>query len=434
MRAIDVRYWRAGGLISLFAIGLVLRYLIIAPYGFLLGEDAYFHREVTAYFVSAGVLPQYDIGGWAALHPYYLALSDKVLAYPWGFHVLLYPFSRIGGDTALRYLPVAVSSFTPLAVYLFARELSQNEAVGFFAAALSTTQDVVAHSVLLLPQSLGLLILPVSLYLYLKTRYGALIGALMFFVHPFSGVVIMACVISLGLWRGEYWKTARLAALSGAVIAVYTVMTMLNSAPGEAFGFGMPTVVWYGAQRYINAFGLVLLFPIGIYFMRGRGGRYLIIPAFILGMFSLFKVSNLPPERFFSYLSIPLACMAAYVAKGIDRGVLRAAFAGALIIVASMSSAEIFGQIGPSRVEMASWEYLAETTVADATLLGWNRYPQIFSTRRQVVSGAGMGATDYISPDATMLATTPLTGFTGSDAYSIFYDNFVPLMQFRSDG
>ena len=329
---------------------------------------------------------------------------------------------------------MAVSSFTPLAVYLFARELSRSEAVGFFAAALSTTQDIVAHSVLLLPQSLGLLLLPVSLYLYLRTRYGALIGAFMFFVHPFSGVVIMACVISLGLWRREHAKTCRLAALSGAVIAAYSVMTMLNSAPGEAFGFGMPTAVWYGTQRYIAAFGLVLLFPVGAYFMQSRDARYLLIPAVILGMFSLLKVSNLPPERFFSYLSIILACMAAYVAKGIDRGVLRSAFVGALVIVSCTSSAAIFGQIGPSRVEMASWEYLADTTVADATLLGWNRYPQIFSTRRQVISGDGsLGAPDYVAPDATMLAKTPLSAYWASDAYSVFYDNFVPLMRVRAD-
>ncbi len=85
-------------------------------------------------------------------------------------------------------------------------------------------------------------------------------------------------------------------------------------------------------------------------------------------------------------------------------------------------------------MEMASWEYLADTTVADATLLGWNRYPQIFSTRRQVVSGDGsLGATDYVTPDATMLAKTSLSAYTASDAYSVFYDNFVPLMRVRSD-
>lgn len=427
------RAWCLCALAALCVSGLVLRYLLVAPYGFLLGEDAYFHREVTSYLVSSGRLPQYDILGWEAAHPYFLSLSSKLRAYPWGFHVLVYPFARTLGDGVYRLFPVVLSAGTPLAVYLFARELSGEEAVGFVAAALASTQDVVAHSVLLLPQGVGLLVLPLCLYLFLTTRYGAAFGAAMIFVHPFSAVIILVCVASLGLWRKEYLKTGRVMACAAVIVAAYIAMTLSTSSPGETFHIGAPLLVTYGWERYVDAFGLTLLFFLGIPFLRGHNERYLLVPVAILAFFSVFRVSNLPPERFFSFLSLLLACIAAMAVRGIRAPSARTAGVAVIVLVALVSCTPVFGHIGPSRVEMASWNHVETNTVDDATILGWSRYPQIFVTRRLIILDQAMGSADYVSPD-THLLSSPVMAARSSDAYQVIYDNYVPLMAFVPEG
>ncbi|MBN1785748.1 MAG: hypothetical protein JW825_02010 [Candidatus Methanofastidiosa archaeon] len=415
-------------LVAILLAGLLLRVLLIYPFGHLLGEDTYFHRDLIRFLIDGGGLAQYNILEWETSHPYFLALSAKLAAYPFGFHMIVYPFAKVFGESAFKYFPVALSSLTPLFVYLFMKEFTGRGDVSLMAAVLYTVPDVIAHSILLLPQGIGILFLPLTLWLYLRTEYGGVAGALMFFVHPFSGVAIMLSMFALGIWRREWRKVIKIFLISAVVVATYSIMTLLNSDPGSSFSMRVPDLVIYGARRYVSAFTVALLFPIGLLFMRKRYEWYLVAGAAVFGIASVFQMSNLPPERAFVFLAFFLSCISAYAIAGIRPKGLKALFSGIVIVISLFACTDIFGNIGPSYVEVSSWAFINDETIDDTMVWGWERYPQIYSMERRTVYAGDYPGVEYICPDAHLLGSSLIGKYLLSDRVNVIYDNYIPIL------
>ena len=419
-------------LIAVVLAGFVLRLMLIYPFGHLLGEDSYFHQDLVRFMLEGNGLAQYNIGGWELSHPYFLTLAPKIQAYPFGYHILVYPFAYIFGSDAFRYLPVVISSTAPVFVYLFMKEFSGRGDVALMAAVIYSVPDVVAHSILLLPQGLGILFLPLTLWLYLRTEHGGVAGGLFFFVHPFTGIAIMVAMFTLGLWRHEGRKVLRTALLCAIVIASYSLLTILTSEPGSTFSFNSPRFVIYGANKYVSALSLSLLFPMGLAFMR-RSDYYLALVAFMFGFMSLVQISNLPPERLFSFLAFFLSCITAFFVRGLYVRGSKAIFAAFMIVLTLMASTDILGNIGPSFIEVGSWEFVNENTLEDSVVWGWDRYPQIFTSERKIAYGPEYIGVGYICPDSHMLGSKALSEYLLSDHTNVIYDNYLPIMTITDD-
>jgi len=414
-------------LLAIFIAGLVLRLLMIYPFGHLLGEDTYFHRDLVRFLLDGGGVAQFNVEDWGTLHPYFLSLSAKLQSYPYGFHLILYPIAKVFGESSFRYAPSLLTSFIPVAIYLFMKEFSGRGDIALAAAVFYTVPNVIAFSVLLLPQSLGMLMLPLALWLYLRTEYGGVVGALFSFVHPFSCVVIMVAMFTLSLYRHEYRKFAKVFTLSAIVISIYVAITLTMSDPGSTFSMTSPRFVFYGVQRYVSAFSVALLFPIGLLFMRERREWYLVVGALLFAFASFFQISNLPPERTFNFLAFFLACIAAYMVRGFCSREGKAVFMGALIVVSMTACTDIFGQIGPAYVEIASWEFINEQTMDDVVVWGWDRYPQIYTTERSIILSPHEDM-DYICPESHTLGKAIIEQYMHSDWVGVIYDNYVPVM------
>ena len=424
----DKAWW---ALMAIFLAGLILRLLLVHPFDHLLGEDTYFHRDLVRFMIGEGSLAQFSISRWEEVHPYFLALSPKLRSYPFGYHLVIYPFAKMFGDATFRYLPSILTSFTPVTVYLFMKEFSCRSDLALAAAVLYTIPDVISYSVLLLPQGLGLLFLPLTLWLYLKTEYGGVVGAFFCFVHPFSCVAIMVAMLTLSLYRKEYVKFLKVFAISSIVIAIYSIITLTTSSPGSTFNLGLPEFVFYGADRYLSAFSVALLFPLGILYMKNRSEWYLLLMAFLFGIPSFFQISNLPPERMFNFLALFLSCIAAFLIRGLHARHSKAIVVGGLVVLSLFACTEVFGHIGPSNVEVASWEFVNGQTLDDALVMGWDRYPQIYTTERKIVYGLE-DTFLYICPEAHMLGQENISKLILLDNVNVIYDNYVSIMTFNN--
>ncbi|HDN81882.1 MAG TPA: hypothetical protein ENG41_04075 [Methanomicrobia archaeon] len=78
-----------------------------------------------------------------------------------------------------------------------------------------------------------------------------------------------------------------------------------------------------------------------------------------------------------------------------------------LIFLSFVQNYWIFGAIGPSTREIRSWDFLDENSLEDCKVLGWDRYPQVFTVKRKIYFSEedyeNYKNFDYVSPDANVL-------------------------------
>jgi hypothetical protein len=402
---------------------ILLSALFILPFDHLLGEDPYFHRGLTEFVVDHHAFPQDQTAQWADEHPYAAYLEYKLRTYPRGFYLILYPFHRI-----LPWFPVLFSGVISLAVYLYLSRYSTE--AGILGAILIHTPNFTAHSIVLLPEIIGLAALPFLLYLFEKKHYlaGVLLGALLY-IHPFSAVLGYLMMIIAGLVRKEIKNLAVAFALSILTAIPYIVLLAGEQTNvGYQLGFRLSLEV-YTLKEYVKLFGVLIVSPIFFYLSVKKREYFLLLIILVLAVFSVVRVTRVPSERFFAYLSLFLAIIVAKRIVEIKKNHLRYAAIFSLIVISFTQNYWIFGAIGPSTREVRSWEFLRENSLEDATVLGWDRYPQIFTVERTVFFHPDdyetYTAFDYVSPDANVLISKE--AFLRSLTEDKIYDNKVGL-------
>ncbi|OQX50342.1 MAG: hypothetical protein B5M53_12750, partial [Candidatus Cloacimonas sp. 4484_209] len=136
-----------------FIFSVMLSSLFVLPFDQLLGEDPYFHREITDFFVNHNHLPQNNTEEWNEENSYAAYLEFKLKTYPQGFYYILYPFYKV-----LKFFPVFFSGLISISIYLYLSKYSKE--AGIIGGILVHTPNFTAHSILLLPEIIGLVSLP----------------------------------------------------------------------------------------------------------------------------------------------------------------------------------------------------------------------------------------------------------------------------------
>ncbi len=406
-----------------FVFSIILSSLFVLPFDQLLGEDPYFHREVTEFFAEHGTLPQNNTEQWEEERPYATYLTFKLKTYPRGFYYPLYPFYG-----ALKYFPLVVSGLISVPLYLYLSQYSKE--AGILAAILVHTPNFTAHSILLLPEVVGLVLLPLVLYLFERKYYlaGILLGILSF-IHPFSALIGYLGVVITGAFKKEIKNFLISLLISFVIVSPYAFLILQQKTNvGYQLGFHLSTEV-YSLQKYLGFFGVLVISPIFLYLSIKKKDYIPLVFAGVLMVFSVVSITRVPPERFFAYLSIILAIIVAKRLVEIKNVKVKHALVFSLVFLSFVQNYWIFGAIGPAPRETASWEFLHENSLENAQVLGWDRYPQIFTTERRIyfsdTSYTNYKEFDYVSPDANVLARKK--EFLQSLEEDKIYDNKVGL-------
>ena len=390
--------------ISLIAVILstvLLSSLFVLPFPHLLGEDPYFHRGLTDFLVEHHTLPQNDTELWCEETPYATYLASKLKTYPQGFYILLYPFHRM-----LRLVPVLFSGLISLSVYLYLSRYSKE--AGILGALLVHTPNFTAHSILLLPEVVGLCTIPLLLYLFERKYYlsGILLG-LLFYIHPFSAVVGYLGVLVLGAYGKRFRELGISLALS-VLIALPYISLIVGEKANVSHQLGVhlsPEI--YSLGEYAEFFGVLIISPLFFYLSWKKKDYLPLIIISFLAVLSVVRITRVPAERFFAYLSIFLAILVAKRVVEIQNLKVKNVLMISLIICSFAQNYWIFGAIGPSTREVKSWEFLRENSLEESTVLGWARYPQIFTVQRKIHFSqedyANYKTFDYVSPGANVI-------------------------------
>ncbi|MEA1992778.1 MAG: hypothetical protein U9N35_00055 [Euryarchaeota archaeon] len=410
-------------LVTVFISSVLLASFFILPFDQLLGEDPYFHRDVTEFLVDHQSLPQNNLEEWSGEKPYAAYLTFKLKTYPQGFYFILYPFHKI-----LRFFSIFFSGLISISIYLFLSKYSKE--AGILGGILVHTPNFTAHSILLLPETIGLISIPFILYLFERKYYlsGILLGLLLY-IHPFSAVIGCFGLIIMGGFKKEFKNLGIALGLSVLIALPYIALIM-----GEKINVGYQLGVHlsleiYTLKEYVKFFGILIVSPLFFYLSwKKKDYLSLIILSFLI-VLSVVRVTRVPTERFFAYLSIFLAIIVAKRVVEINHLKIKYALIFSLIVISFAQNYWIFGAIGPSTREVESWEFLNESSLEEATVLGWDRYPQIFTVRREIFFSKeaykDYKGFDYVSPDANVLVYK--RAFLNSLKEDKIYDNKVGL-------
>jgi len=107
-----------------FIFSVMLSSLFVLPFDQLLGEDPYFHREITDFFVNHNHLPQNNTEEWNEENSYAAYLEFKLKTYPQGFYYILYPFYKV-----LKFFPVFFSGLISISIYLYLSKYSKEAGI-----------------------------------------------------------------------------------------------------------------------------------------------------------------------------------------------------------------------------------------------------------------------------------------------------------------
>ena len=384
-----------------FVFSVILSSLFVLPFDHLLGEDPYFHREVTEFFVDHNRLPQTSIEEWNEEKPYAAYLEFKLKTYPRWFYYILYPFHKV-----LKFFPVFFSGLISISIYLYLSKYSKE--AGIIAAVLVHTPNFTAHSILLLPEIVGLVSLPLVLYLFEKKYYfsGVLLG-LLFLVHPLSALVGYLGVAIIGIFKKRS-KDLIISFLISFVFAFPHILVILGEKTNVSYQLGLNfSADVCTLKEYLKYFGVLSISPLFIYLSLKKRDYIPVTFILFLIFFSVIRITRVPSERFFAYLSIFLAVIIARRIVEIKNIKIKYALVFSLIFFSFVQNYWIFGAIGPSTREIKSWEFLDENSLEDCSVLGWDRYPQVFTVKRKIYFSQedyeSYKNFDYMSPDANVL-------------------------------
>lgn len=408
-------------ILLIFIFSVLLSSLFVLPFQQLLGEDPYFHREITEFLVEHGYLPQNNVEEWNRENPYASYLDFKLRTYPRGFYYILYPF-----HTLLRFFPVLFSGITGICLYLYLSRYSKE--AGVIGGIIVHTPNFTAHSILLLPEILGLAFIPFILYLFDKKYYlsGVFLGILTL-IHPLSAVMGYLVLIITGIFKKNFRKLG-ISLLISLIFAFPYLLIILGEKTNVSYQIGIHfSTEIYSLKDYLGFFGAMVISPVFLYLsIKKKDYRHLAFIVFLIFL-SLIRISRVPSERFFAYLSIFLAIIVALRIVEIKNVRIRYCLVFSLILISSVQNYWIFGAIGPSTREVKSWEFLNENSLEDCKVLGWERYPQIFTVKRKIYHGEenyrNYKDFDYVSPDANVLVYK--RDFLSSLEEDKIYDNKV---------
>lgn len=384
-----------------FIFSVMLSSLFVLPFDQLLGEDPYFHREITDFFVNHNHLPQNNTEEWNEENSYAAYLEFKLKTYPQGFYYILYPFYKV-----LKFFPVFFSGLISISIYLYLSKYSKE--AGIIGGILVHTPNFTAHSILLLPEIIGLVSLPLVLYLFEKKYYlsGVLLGIL-FLIHPLSALIGYLGVAIIGIFKKKF-KDLVISFLISFVFAFPHILVILEEKTNVSYQLGLNlSTEFYSFKEYLGFFGVLIISPLFIYLSLKKRDYIPVTFVFFLIFFSVVRITRVPPERFFAYLSIFLAIIMAKRVVEIKNIRIKYALVFFLIFLSFVQNYWIFGAIGPSTREIRSWDFLDENSLEDCKVLGWDRYPQVFTVKRKIYFSEedyeNYKNFDYVSPDANVL-------------------------------
>lgn len=197
-----------------------------------------------------------------------------------GFHLFLAGFKEITGMdwvSIFVYLPSVIFVFTILAVYIFANRFGYGLEAAFIAAFFPTDVRLLGP-VFLVPVSLGLFFMALSLFLvfHVKSRYMPFVLIVfvtyLFLMHPPTAVVAIVALLPYIILRAIKDKKHRIYIFSILVLAAIVILnskygSLVHSTLAEIAAPGRPWLPY--APEVFKTFGYLptVLFIAGIFFM-----------------------------------------------------------------------------------------------------------------------------------------------------------------------
>lgn len=175
---------------SLWSHSLVLKEFYMPTFG-----NTGMHAAPAHEFVETGYYPKIDSYSYGGGIPFLYVPLYRVLV---GALVMLTGLSL---EAVSRLSVMLVGALLPIAFYLLGRK-AFNERVGLFAAFFSVLPaELLIYTVRPLPQALGMLLIPIVLWLLLERNWaGALIGSLaLALTHQESALVLAGAVFVYGI-------------------------------------------------------------------------------------------------------------------------------------------------------------------------------------------------------------------------------------------